>query len=116
MTVFCHRCGGRWRPQLGNLQSLEHTPGVGRAAGHAATLGLALDPKRHMAHRGQGFHGPRRREVELGFLQTPAQQSLYQEGQRSHKDMCTYSLLDLVIDWPHGQHVLEMAKSALEVG
>ena len=69
-----------------------------------------------MAHRGQGFHRPGRREVDAGLSQSPVEESLNQECQRGDKDMCSDSRLDLVVDRPHGQDILEVAKSSLDVG
>ncbi len=66
-----HVRGGRRRPEIHGLESLEHAPGVGRAASYPATFRLVLYSERYVAHRGQGFHRPRCREVDPAFLQAP---------------------------------------------
>jgi hypothetical protein len=67
-------------------------------------------------HRGQGLHRTVRGKLDASLSQSPVEESLNQQRQRSDKDMCSDSRLDLMIDRPQGQDVLQLAKSPLHIG
>jgi hypothetical protein len=68
-----------------------------------------------VAHRGQGLHRQYRREVGLGFSQSLVEESLNQECQCGDKDMCPDLRLDLAVNRPHAEDILEVAKFSLDV-
>src|SRR5271157_289940 len=66
-------------------------------------------------YRFQRLDRPLRREVDPPLLEPASQQPLHQQRQGGHEDMCLHSRLDLMIDWPHRQHVLELAEPSLNL-
>ncbi len=72
---------------------------------------LAVHSKRGVSHHRQGFHRVDRGEVDASRTQSPVEESLNQQCQRSDKEMRSDSRLDLMVDRPQSQDILQLAKS-----
>ena len=108
--------GWRGRALVDELQRLQDQPRVGTAAGHPTTFRLSLQAEGHQPNRRQRVHRPRRRQINTRLFESSAEKSLDQQGQRRDKNVRLDSRLDLVIDRPHRHYVLQLPKSALDVG
>src|SRR5512135_2906032 len=107
--------GMAWWPEVAQAQRLQDSPRVGAAPADSSPFGLIVEAEGHQAERRKRLQRPLGREIHPCLLEPAVKQPLDQQCQCSYEDMCFYAWLDLMINRPHRQHILERAKPTLDI-
>src|SRR6266700_4381673 len=107
--------GWNWRAQVDQMQGFQDRPRVWASARRSSALTLVLQTEAHQPYRGQRLHCPLRRQIHPRLLESSAQQTLNKQRQRRDEDVRLHPRLDLVIDRPQRNHVLELPEPTLHL-